>query len=205
MDTTFNLLTSRVDSLEYRICGRIEEAEQQQSLIDSLIKLNQRIQELTAGKELFHEVNAKLDPLNDVLSHPESVDMSHDVIAKKELLLSEEPRLLTESKLLQQVKQLEAVMDSAALRDHDVLTPALNDIRAKTMQQLEESRRINSETQKLISVYSQLMEVVKERLTSWDKKIKAAELAARSEDPGKRRRSRQQPLPSSSGGAIDFD
>ena len=178
-------LTDSIERLEQRIYARIVETEEQKCLIDSLVQMNDKINKITTmgsgGKsDRFYAVNKGLEDVQDLLSNLDTLDLKADVEASKELIMADEGKILRDSKLLEVIKQLDPVLDSKDLKDVDSLAPKLNSIRVKTLSQLEETKRINQETQKLIQAYREVMSLMKGRLASWDQRLKKMELEATS-------------------------
>ncbi len=165
-------LEARVDNLQERITGGLNDIQRQQTLIDSLVEANDRVMSLTTGRERFHQVYSKITALESFISQ---VDPFHDPRVDEEILLLEEPRIRHEARILDEIKKHEKSLDSTALHNFDHLIPKLEEVRRKTLLQLEEAEKINKETQQLIGVYNQMMTSMKDILYQWEKKLKAKE------------------------------
>lgn len=175
-----NQLEARVDTLERRIGQRIDEASgAQQSIVDTLILVNDKMRALTAGRDRFNSnfnfVHTKLSEYEDMITNPEIILQRADESMIVERILTEEDRLLREAKLLEDITSKQKLLDSKAVRDHEQLAPRLAEVRVNTLRQLETSRRLNAETRRLIGTYNDVMQVLNGQLAKWDTKLKTLE------------------------------
>lgn len=170
-------ITNRIYKLEKRISGQVGILQQQQTIIDSLVAVNDKINELTTGCDRFHQVNKALEQLEEVLSHPNVLDLEYDDEANVNLVLLEENRLKHEAILYNEIDKLKSALDSDNLRNHEQLVPKLAQLRPIILNQAKEAERIATETRDLIIYHHQLDEAIKKLLNSFDKKLKELERA----------------------------
>ena len=178
-------LNGRIYTLEQRICGQVGILQQQQTIIDSLVAVNNQISELTAGRERFHQVNLQLEQLENVLSHPEVLDLEYEEEANVQLVLLEENRLKHEALLYQEIDKLKSVLDSDNLRNHQELVPKLANIRALVIKQSKDAEKIAAESRELVLYHHKLTETINTLLTAFDKKLKELERAKKASPRGR--------------------
>lgn len=162
-------LEMRLATFEDRITGGIQDVRRQQSLIKSLVEINDRIACLTTGRDKFSQVYSKISVVEPLLT---KVDPDHDPSVDKEIILLEEPRIRHEADLLREIKKRSSVLDDNHLDDFDDLVSKLEKLRVNSIDQLKEARDINRETQQLISVYNSMMTTMKVILQEWDHRLK---------------------------------
>lgn len=180
-------LETRLESLERRVNDKIDEGREQQTLVDKLIVVNDKVRALTAGRSKFGDIGRELAKLDDVLTNPVILDEKVDDNHLAEVVLKEEDRLQKEAILLDHITNSQKALDSKAVRDYVQFEPNLNEIRINTLRQHEHTRRINADARKLIETYNQVMVVLKQQLAGWDEKLKRVENERR--DNGGRKKS----------------
>lgn len=168
-------LENRLDQLERRVADKIDEARHQQTLVDSLIVVNDKVRALTAGRSKFGDIGRDLAKLDVLLTTPDVLDMKIDENLLLESVLGEEGRLREEAALIEHISNSKKILDSNAIRDYEELEPKLNQIRITTLQQHQDTKRINAATRELIEKYNNVTVIIKQQLAAWDLKLKRLE------------------------------
>jgi hypothetical protein len=162
-------LETRITNLEERIKGGIIDVHRQQSLIQSLVETNERIVSLTAGRQDFNRIYAKMSSIEPLLTR---VDPDHDPSIDREIIILQEPKIRHEAALLMQLKERTQVLDKNHLNDFGHLLPKIEELRVKSLHQLKETREINGQTQELISIYNSMVTTMKDIILEWDNRLK---------------------------------
>jgi len=172
-------LELRVESLERRLFDKIEEAKVQQSLVDSLIVVNEKVRNLTAGRkgpaEKLTEIGNILPRYDEIITNPAIIEHKYDDSVSIESVLSEEPRIRREAELLQEIDENKRVLDDESIRNYSQLAPKLQQLRLINIEQQKDTKRIGVETRKLIETYNEITAVLKTQLSNWDLKLKRLE------------------------------
>jgi len=173
-------LESRLCLLDSRVLGSQETKRPlgQQSLLQSLAETNERLLSLTAGRERFSKVLEEISSLESVLQQrtgdecdPLSDPLS-DPIQKDLLLQDLLQEVVSQEPLLQEIKAKRTLLDKNHLDSFHDLVPEVERLRILTIRQLKESVEINQETQRIISLYNDMMSSVKETLREIDSRLK---------------------------------
>ena len=186
MSWPLDLLELRLRHIEDRVSGgRSATTSDQSPICDQLIQIEAKLKELTAGKERFNNCFHSCRQLDKYLD-PEYVDriMATDS-AKFETILSFEDEIKAEAKSLDRVEELSKNLDSNQLRNFDKLYPKLNKIRLTSLEQSQESVKIEEKTRLLMLTYNQWLENVKTQLKEWDRVLSQLEKEKKSKKSGK--------------------
>lgn len=162
--------------MEDRITGGMHQIKRQQSLIQSLADINDRVISLTTGRDRFNQVFSRMTAVEPLLLR---LDPDHDPKTDKEMILLEEPRIKYSAQLLLDIKKRESLLDNHHLNSYEDLVPKLEQLRIQSLEQLKEARQINEETRQLITVYSNMMSTMKDILVEWDKRLKKKQQTAK--------------------------
>ena len=180
MSSALDLLELRLRYIEDRIVGKrvptpsddsLRTPSDDNSICEQLIQIEAKLKELTAGKERFNNCFQKCQELDKYLD-TEYIDriMATDS-TKFEQIINFEEQIRTEAKSLERVEELSKNIDSIHLRSFEKLVPKLNKIRLITLEESQESAKIEDKSRQLILTYNQWLQNMKSQLSVWDQKL----------------------------------
>jgi hypothetical protein len=176
MSSAVDLLDLRIRAIEERLLGRTATradtgVDANHTIVDQLVRIDERLQELTAGKERFNNCYQKCRQLDKYLDTEYMERMAATDSAKLEQILAFEEQLKDESHCLERVDQLSANIDSDHIRGHQKFQQRLDKIRVISLQRSQESARIEGKTKQLVLSYNQWLEAIKRQLADWDQVV----------------------------------
>ena len=174
-------LEARVASLSLRLTDRLdtsrtsgggardEEKEEEEPLTDQVARIARRVADLMAGRERMAAVAANLAAVEPLLE----AACSEGGAAAQQLLLMHQASVREDSRHYETIKRLEPL-----LRENHLTSGGEVDV-ASLVTRVEEAggraRRVRQATDALMRANADLTSCMRERVTQWDKRIRALE------------------------------